>query len=101
MTHAHTDASDVRAGAPLTWRDELRATLRLAVPVIAVEIGLMLMGSVDTMFVGRVSGTALAAVAIGHAYLWVVVVFGIGVLMALDPIVSQAQGAGDHVALAR
>lgn len=98
MTDAPTTHPDA---APLTWRDELRATLRLAVPVIAVEIGLMLMGSVDTMFVGRVSGTALAAVAIGHAYLWVVVVFGMGVLMALDPIVSQAQGAGDEAAMAR
>ena len=90
--------TDARA---LTWRDELRATLRLAVPVSAVEIGLMLMGSVDTMFVGRVSGTALAAVAMGHAYLWVVAILGIGILMALDPLVSQAQGAGDEVALAR
>src|SRR5918998_23213 len=90
--------TDARA---LTWRDELRATLRLAVPVIAIEVGLMLMGSVDTMFVGRVSGTALAAVAMGHAYLWVVAILGIGILMALDPLVSQAQGAGDEVALAR
>lgn len=85
----------------LTWRDEMRATLRLAVPVTAVEIGLMLMGTVDTMFAGRVSGLALASVAMGHAYLWVVAILGIGILMVLDPIVSQAVGAGDETALAR
>jgi multidrug resistance protein, MATE family len=93
--------ADASAPAALTWRDELRATLRLAVPVVAVEIGIMLMGTVDTMFAGRVSGVALASVAIGHAFLWVIAVFGIGILMVLDPLVSQAHGAGDELALAR
>lgn len=80
---------------------ELRSTLTLAVPVIAVEVGLMAMGTVDTMFMGRVSGQALASVAIGHTYFWVTVILGIGILFALDPLVTQAVGADDEPAIAR
>jgi len=61
----------------------------------------MAMGVVDTIMVGRVSATDLAAVAMGHLYFYAVSVFGMGVLFALDPVVSQAVGAADRVAIAR
>ena len=61
----------------------------------------MLMGVVDTLMVGRVSPAALAAVALGNLYFFGVAVFGMGVLFALDPIISQAVGARDEVAVAR
>jgi MATE family multidrug resistance protein len=80
---------------------ELRETVRLAVPVIVVQVGLMLMGVVDTIMVGRVSAAALASVALGNLYFFVLTVFGIGVLLALDPVVSQAVGAGDREGVAR
>ena len=35
----------------------------IATPVVVVQVGLMLMGVVDTLMVGRVDATALAAVA--------------------------------------
>ena len=80
---------------------DLRETVRLALPVIVVQVGLMLMGVVDTIMVGRVSAAALAAVAVGNLYFFVVTIFGMGVLLALDPIVSQAVGAGDAGAVRR
>ncbi|HSH75003.1 MAG TPA: MATE family efflux transporter, partial [Longimicrobiales bacterium] len=61
----------------------------------------MAMGLVDTVMVGRVSVADLAAVAIGHLYFFGVAVFGMGVLFALDPVVSQAVGAADTVGIAR
>ena len=82
-------------------RAALRDTVRLALPVVTVQVGLMLMGVVDTIMVGRVSAAALAAVAIGNMYFFVLTIFGIGVLLALDPVVSQAIGAGDRPAVAR
>jgi MATE family multidrug resistance protein len=48
-----------------------------------------------------VSATALAAVAIGNLYFFGMAVFGMGVLYALDPVISQAAGAGDDVGVAR
>ena len=75
--------------------------LSLAGPVVTAQVGLMLMGVVDTMVVGRVSAEALAAVALGNVVLMSVTSFAFGVLLATDPLVSQAIGAGDSVAVRR
>ena len=85
----------------LPTRDELRALLTLAVPVVTVQVGMMLMGVVDTLMVGHVSPAALAAVALGNLYFFAVAIFGMGVLMGLDPIIAQAVGAQDEPAIAR
>jgi MATE family multidrug resistance protein len=82
-------------------RRDLTELLRLALPVVVIQVGLMAMGVVDTIMVGRVSATDLAAVAVGHLYFFGVSVFGMGMLFALDPVVSQAVGASDRVAIAR
>jgi multidrug resistance protein, MATE family len=85
----------------LPTRADLAALLRLAAPMVLIQVGLMLMGVVDTIMVGRVSAAALAAVALGHLYFFVVTIFGLGVLMALDPIIAQALGARDELAVSR
>jgi MATE family multidrug resistance protein len=81
--------------------DELRATIALAVPVVVVQLGFMLMGVVDTLMVGRVSARVLAAVALGNLYYFNVTILATGSLMALDPIVAQAVGAGETESVAR
>src|SRR4051812_48215843 len=80
---------------------ELRATVALAVPVVFVQLGFMAMGVVDTLMVGRLSARALAAVAIGNLYMFNVTIFASGTLMALDPLIAQAVGAGDTETVAR
>jgi MATE family multidrug resistance protein len=75
--------------------------LRLALPVVLVQVGWMAMGVVDTMFVGRVSAVAMAAVALGNLYVLAATFFGAGVLIGLDPVVSQAVGARDREAVVR
>ncbi len=77
-------------------RTELRRLASLAVPVAVVQMGLVSQGLVDTAMVGRVTETQLAAVTLGNLYFFGVAVFGMGLLLALDPLVSQAFGAGDH-----
>jgi MATE family multidrug resistance protein len=61
----------------------------------------MLMGVVDSIMVGRVSAAALAGVALGNVYFFAFAIFGTGVVMALDPVVSQAVGAAADPAIAR
>jgi MATE family multidrug resistance protein len=75
--------------------------LRLAVPVVIVQVGMMAMGVVDTVMVGHISAQALAAVALGNLYFFTLAVFALGTLMVLDPVVAQAVGAGDRPAMAR
>ena len=74
-------------------RADFRALLRLAAPLVLIQVGTMLMGVVDTVMVGHVSPSALASVALGHMYFFAFSIFGMGVLFALDPIVAQALGA--------
>jgi MATE family multidrug resistance protein len=61
----------------------------------------MAMGVVDTIMVGHVSPEALAAVALGNVYYFGASIFGMGTLMALDPVIAHAVGAGDRDGVAR
>ncbi len=79
----------------------MRELTHLAVPVALAQVGMMFQGVVDSIMVGRVSPLDLAAVALGNIYFFAAVVFGMGVLLALDPVVSQALGAGDTEGVAR
>ena len=85
----------------LPTRADLAALLKLAAPIVLIQVGTMLMGVVDTIMVGRVSAAALAAAALGNLYFWIITALGVGVLMALDPIVAQALGARDELAVTR
>jgi MATE family multidrug resistance protein len=73
----------------------------MAIPIVVVQVGLMMMGTVDTIMVGHQSATALASAALGNLFLFAVLVFGMGGLLALDPVIAQAVGAGDDSAVAR
>jgi len=76
-------------------RDEARTLVRLSLPVMAAQLGTMLMGLVDTAMVGRVSVDALAAASIGNACVYFTLLSASGLLMGMDPIVSHAHGRRD------
>jgi multidrug resistance protein, MATE family len=75
-------------------RQEARANLRLALPIIATQFTFMGMGTADTIMAGRYSGEALAAVAVGANVWFLAFIVFMGVLMACSPIVAQRIGAG-------
>jgi multidrug resistance protein, MATE family len=91
----------VRVTVLVPTRNDLRALRRLAVPIVIVQVGVMVMGTVDTIMVGHVSADALASVALGNLVFFFAVGFGMGGLLALDPVIAQAVGAGDEPAVAR
>src|SRR4051812_37204377 len=76
-------------------RQTLPAMLRLAGPVILAELGWMFMGVVDTMMVGPLGPSVIGAVSVGHVFLDVIAITGIGLLLGLDTLVSQSYGAGN------
>src|SRR5205814_1716765 len=79
-------------------REELRPTIKLAVPLVLAELGWMSMSIVDTMMVGRLpnSAVAIGAVALGSNVFTTIALFGLGLLLGLDTLVSQAFGAGQR-----
>jgi MATE family, multidrug efflux pump len=76
-------------------RDELKPTLRLAGPVILAELGWMGMGVVDTIMVGPLGPAAIGAAGVGNSLHLGFAIFGMGLLLGLDTLVSQAYGARD------
>jgi MATE family multidrug resistance protein len=73
---------------------EVLPTLMLAGPVIFAEIGWVMMGVVDTMIIGRLGAEELGAIGVGGTLFLALAMFGIGMLLGLDSLVSQAAGAG-------
>jgi MATE family multidrug resistance protein len=96
-----TEPGRVRLGEYWPASADLAELARLALPVALAQVGLMTMGLVDTVMVGRVSPVDLAAVAIGHLYFFAISVVGMGILFSLDPVISQSVGADDTVGVAR
>ncbi len=68
--------------------------LKLALPVIAAELGWITMGIVDTIIVGPLGPAAIGAVGTGSTMFLTVMVLGMGTLLALDTFVAQSYGAG-------
>ena len=75
-------------------RREFWPMLRLATPVVVAELGWTAMATVDTLMVGRLSAEAIGAVSLGSAIFLGVTIFGMGLLLGLDTLISQAYGAG-------
>jgi multidrug resistance protein, MATE family len=84
-----------------SWRSELRPLGRLAWPVILAEIGWMAMGIVDTLMVGPLGPEAIGGVGLAGILFFALAAVGMGILLGLDTVVSQAYGAGDHDACRR
>ena len=79
----------------MSIRRELGPTLTIAVPVILAELGWMAMGVVDTVMVGPLGPEAISAAGVGTSMHMGFVVLGMGVLLGLDTLVSQAFGRKD------
>ncbi len=74
------------------WSD-IRRVISLAVPVALGELGWMAMNTVDTIMVGRLGPAAIGAIGIGGSAFYTCAIFGIGLLLGLDTLVSQSFGA--------
>lgn len=79
----------------ILWHDT-RRVIALAVPVALAELGWMAMSVVDTIMVGRLGPAAIGAIGIGSSAFYAFAIFGVGLLLGLDTLVSQSFGAGDR-----
>ncbi len=82
-------------------RLELRRLFALAIPLAIAEAGTQVMSVVDMAVVGRLGGRELAACGLANAVFFGVSVFGLGLMLGIDPLISQAVGAGDEFSARR
>ena len=73
-------------------KKETSTLLRIGFPVIIAQLLQMSMSFVDTVMAGRLSPADLAAVAVGTSMLIPFVVFCLGSMMGVTPIVAQNIG---------
>ena len=80
---------------PMHLFHESRLTLRLALPLMIGQLSQMLMGVVDTLMVGHLGVTDLAALTFANSLFHVPFVFGIGLLTGISVFTSNSRGAND------
>lgn len=74
---------------------ELRELVRLSWPITVAQLGMIAMSLVDTAILGHVSIEDLAGASIGRAIGFAAVTITMGIATGLEPLASQALGAGD------
>jgi len=74
-------------------KKHITSTLQLAYPVIIGQLGIIMMGVVDNLMVGKLGAAPLAAAALGNILAFIMLIIGIGVSLAVTPLVAIAIGA--------
>lgn len=69
-----------------------KRNLRVALPIMLTQLGASLVGLFDSMMVGHYATVDLAAVSFANAIFFMAMVFAMGVLMAITPLVGIRVG---------
>jgi MATE family multidrug resistance protein len=83
-----------------TLARDLRSLGALAVPLVASQVGLMAIGVVEAAIAGRAGTEVLSAVSLGNAWIHGTGLVAMGVVLGVDPMISQGYGAQDSRAVA-
>ena len=78
------------------YKKDFSANLKLALPIMAGQVGQITVYLADNIMVGRLGAVSLAAVSFAVALIAVPIVIGMGIAFALPPLVSEADGAGEQ-----
>jgi len=74
------------------YSTEFKKNMKIAYPVMLGQLGQVTVGIVDSLMIGRLGTSNLAAVSVANGIFFVVLIFGIGLSTAITPLVAQADG---------
>ncbi len=83
-------------GEARLWRDEVRAMLTLSWPMILTNLAQTAMTATDVMMLGRLGRDALAAGALGANLYFAPLIFGMGLMLATQPMLATELGRNRH-----
>ena len=72
----------------------MKSALKLALPIVAGQLGLVLMGFFDTVQVGGLGAVYMGASGVANSVYFLFMLLGMGVLYSVSPLVSEAFGEG-------
>ena len=75
-----------------TYKNKIKEALTLALPIIAGQLGQVLMGFFDTVQIGGLGHEYIAASGFANGIYWMTILAGMGILFAVSPLVSEAFG---------
>lgn len=75
-----------------TYLPYYKRNLKVAFPVMLTQFGAAMVGLADSIMVGHYSTTDLAAVSFSNAIFFTVMVFSMGALMGITPLVGHVHG---------
>lgn len=81
------------------YKEQYRANLKLAFPVVLTQLGQILVQFADNVMVGRFGGddpTPLAAVSFGGSVWFILFIAGIGITVGITPLVGELYARGDY-----
>ena len=85
-----------------TCHFELTDTFRLSVPIVIAQLGVILMGVTDNLFVGRLLGAVpLGAAGLANGLSFLVSSIGVGGLSVVAALVSNARSRNDTTEVTR
>lgn len=91
-----TDMALQHAGTRQAWLDEVRAMLSLSWPMILTNVIQTALTTTDVVMMGWLGPEALAAGALGSNVYFAFMIFGIGLVTAVAPMVAREIGARRH-----
>jgi MATE family multidrug resistance protein len=71
----------------------IKNTFILAYPVVIGQLGFIMMGVVDSIMVGEIGAAPLAGASLGNSLFFLIFIIGLGVAMAVTPLVAILVGA--------
>ena len=77
----------------ISYKQHIKNTASLALPVIIGQLGHVMMGVVDSVMLGKIGAVPLAASAIANGLFFLIFVIGLGITFAISPIVAISSGA--------
>lgn len=80
----------------LDYRQQAKKLITIAFPILLAQIAQNSMGLVDTIMVGRVSAADMAAISVGASIWLPLVLFGQGLLLALQPTIAYLNGSDNR-----
>ena len=87
--------------ALLPYRQQVVSLLRLGLPIVVGQLGMIILGLADTIMIGHHSTEELAAAAFVNNVFNLAIIFATGFSYGLTPLIGMLQGSGNTQGIGR